>query len=396
MVGGQGDRGVVAAASYEARRYGVHSAMPSVRARRLCPDAVFLAGDYAAYEEASHEVHAIFAAVTPLVEGIALDEAFLDVTGAQRLFGTGVEIGHAIRARVTDELRLSCCVGVAPMKLLAKLASEAAKPRATRAGITAGPGVVEVRPGEERAFLRPLPVRALWGVGPATFERLRRLGVVTVGDLADLPEAALVGALGKANGRHLHLLANAVDDRPVVPERAVKSIGHEQTFAHDIHDADQLGVEAIRMADAVASRLRAHGVAARTVTLKVRFGDFATISRATTVADPIDNGTEIAAAARRLLEQVDVAPGVRLLGVSASNLGERTARQLTLDGDAHEWDDASRAVDEVRRRFGTEAIGPASLVRPGGLHLTRRGLQAWGPDSSDVGAPDGRDRGDTH
>src|SRR5262249_3683577 len=221
---------VVAAASYEARRYGVHSAMPSVRARRLCPDAVFLAGDFAAYEQASREVHDVLRSYTPLVEGIALDEAFLDVTGALRLFGTALEIAAAIRARISNELALSCSVGVAPTKLLAKLASEAAKPKASPSGTTPGAGVVQVEPGEELAFLHPLRVQALWGVGRATLERLRRLGVKTVGDLAAVSEATLVHTLGKANGRHLHRLAEGIDERPVEPDRAVKSIGHEQTF----------------------------------------------------------------------------------------------------------------------------------------------------------------------
>src|SRR6516165_10270326 len=199
IVGGTSDRGVVAAASYEARRYGVHSAMPSTRARRLCPDAVFLAGDFAAYEAASRDVHEIFRSFTPLVEGIALDEAFLDVSGAQRLFGSGADIAAAIRQRVRNELDLSCSVGVAPTKLIAKLASVAAKPKAGPFGVVPGPGVVVVAPGAELAFLHPLPVQALWGVGPATLQRLRRFGVVTIGDLAALPEANLVHALGKAN-----------------------------------------------------------------------------------------------------------------------------------------------------------------------------------------------------
>jgi DNA polymerase IV len=379
VVGGAGERGVVAAASYEARRYGVHSAMPSVRARRLCPDAVFLRGDYPAYQEASEGVFAIFRSFTPLVEGLSLDEAFLDVTGARRLFGDGVAIANLVRGRIRDELRLACSVGVAPTKFLAKLASEAAKPRASAKGISPGPGVVEIRPGEELAFLHPLPVKALWGVGPATFERLSRLGVTTVADLAALPEAALVSALGRANGRHLHQLAQGIDEREVEPDRDVKSIGHEQTFAHDLVDRDDCEREVVRMADAVAARLRHHGRAGRTVTLKVRFGTFTTITRSSTVAEGLDTGPAIAAVARALLDTVDPAAGVRLLGVSVSGLGARAGEQLRL-GDDPGWGSATDAVDQVRERFGSDAIGPASLVGPDGIKLTRRGRQQWGPD----------------
>jgi DNA polymerase IV len=379
VVGGTGPRGVVAAASYEARRYGIHSAMPSMRAQRLCPSAIFLAGDFAAYEATSRDVHAVFRSFTPLVEGIALDEAFLDVSGATRLFGDGATIAAAIRRQVSDELGLACSVGVATTKLLAKLASKAAKPKAGPAGVQPGSGVFVVAPGEELAFLHPLPVQALWGVGPATLERLRRLGVATVGDLAGIPEATLVHTLGKANGRHLHRLAIGVDDRAVEPDRPVKSISHEQTFARDLHDRDELGREIVRMADSVASRLRHHGLAGRTVTLKVRFGSFTTITRSTTVSDPLDEANGIAAAGRALLQGVDPTPGVRLLGVAVSGLAPQVGRQLSLGDDAS-WDTAARAVDDVRERFGPAAIGPATLVGPDGIKLTRRGRQQWGPD----------------
>ena len=382
VVGGTGPRGVVAAASYEARRYGIHSAMPSMRAQRLCPAAIFLSGDFALYEETSRAVHAVFRAFTPLVEGIALDEAFLDVTGATRLFGDGAAIAAAVRQQVTDELQLTCSVGVATTKLLAKLASVAAKPKAGPEGVRPGPGVVVVEPGEELAFLHPLPVQALWGVGPATLERLRRLGVVTVGDLAGLEEAALVLALGKANGRHLHRLANGIDDRAVEPDRPVKSISHEQTFARDLDDRAELALEIVRMADAVGSRLRAQRLVGRTVTVKVRFGSFTTISRSATSHDGLDVGHAIAAVARTLLDTVDPAPGVRLLGVAVSGLTPAVGEQLSLDDDAAGggWSTATQAVDDVRDRFGPTAIGPASLVGSDGLKLTRRGRQQWGPD----------------
>lgn len=390
VVGGSGDRGVVAAASYEARRFGVHSAMSSVRARRLCPHAVFLPGDHGCYEDVSRDVFEVFRSFTPLVEGLSLDEAFLDVTGSLRLFGSGSEIGRAIRDRILDELALACSVGVAPSMFVAKLASEAAKPRATAAGIEPGAQVVEVRPGEELAFLHPLPVQALWGVGPATLVRLERLGVATIGDLAALPEPVVVAALGKASGRHLHRLSWALDDRAVQPDRASKSIGHEQTFARDLFDREACETEVVRMADAVAARLRAHGLVGRTVTLKVRFHDFDTITRSVTLPDGVEHGPALAVVARRLLDGVDPSPGVRLLGVSVANLGPPTPQQLSLDvlggpddpadlGVPRTWDDAAKAVDEIRQRFGEAAIGPARLVDKGRVRVSRRGDQPWGP-----------------
>jgi DNA polymerase-4 len=380
IVGGAGDRGVVASCTYEARAYGIHSAMPSARARRLCPHAVFVHGNYDKYSECSKQIHAIFESFTPLVEGISLDEAFLDVAGARRLFGPAEAIAHLIRDRISGDLALNCAVGVGPSKLIAKLASKAAKPKASMQGPVPGPGVVVVKPGEELAFLHPLPVNALWGVGPATGERLRRFGVTTIGDLAAIPLETLVSSLGPALGRHLHELSWGRDERPVEPVRGVKSIGHEETYAHDLVDREELGQEAVRMADAVASRLRKSGLGGRTITVKVRFHDFSTITRSQTVPGAVDTGPEIARAAWTLLDQVDPTPGVRLLGVSASNLADGAARQLTLD-DVGEpaWGDASRAIDEVRQRFGDGAVGPAALMGEHGLEVKRRGDQQWGP-----------------
>ncbi|HZU74616.1 MAG TPA: DNA polymerase IV [Acidimicrobiales bacterium] len=381
VVGGTGARGVVASCSYEARAFGIHSAMPTVTARRLCPQAVFLHGNFDLYLEASADIHRIFTSFTPLVEGVALDEAFLDVSGCRRLFGEPPEVAAAIRRRVLAEAGLDCSVGVARIKLLAKLASRAAKPKASPTGRRPGPGVVVVEPEEELAFLHPLPVRALWGVGPATGARLARMGVETVGDLAAVPVESLVGALGNAAGQHLHDLAWARDERRVVPDRPTKSIGHEETYARDHHRHDTLRPEVVRMSDAVAARLRHAGLKARTTTLKVRFGDFTTITRSRTEAAPFDSGPVIARAANDLLAHVDVGPGVRLIGVSVSGLAEAESEQLSLDGlDPDDgWDAASRAVDEIRARFGDAAVGPAALAGRAGLRIKRQGDTQWGP-----------------
>ena len=322
VVGGAGPRGVVAAASYEARRYGVFSAMPSSTARRMCPDAVFLPGDHDLYATVSTQVHEVFRSVTPMVEPLALDEAFLDVSGALRLLGSGVEIAQQIRRSIASELDLQCSVGVAPNKFIAKLASKAAKPIAGPQGVRPGPGVVEVRPGEELSFLHPLPVKALWGVGPATLERLERLGIRTVADLAAIDVGALTASIGKAHGRHLHQLSLGIDDRPVEVERQMKSIGHEETFASDRHTIDELQRELVRLADGVAGRLRSHGTGARTFALKIRFAGFSTITRSTTLPSPIHTAHGIIRAVTPLLQTIDPTPGVRLLGVSASNFGE--------------------------------------------------------------------------
>jgi DNA polymerase-4 len=388
VVGGTGGRGVVAAANYEARAYGIFSAMPSARARRVCPHAVFLPGDHAHYGDVSGRVMGIFRSFTPLVEPISLDEAFLDVSGARRSQGDGLAVARRIRDEVQAREGLICSVGVAPSKMLAKLASEAAKPRASMAGPVPGEGVHMIAPGEELAFLHPLPARALWGVGPATLARLERLGVRTVGDIAALPEATLVGVLGSAHGRHLSLLARGIDPRPVEPDQQLKSVGHEETFAHDYHEHEALAREAVRMSDAVAWRLRRAGTAGRTVTLKVRFADFQTITRSSTLPVTVADGPAVAHAALALLAAVDPAPGVRLLGVSVSGLTKGAAQQLSFaDLEGPSWHEVSGAVDAIRERFGDRAIGPASGVDDRGLRVPRRGEQQWGPNDHQNAAP---------
>jgi DNA polymerase-4 len=359
VVGGLGPRGVVAAASYEVREYGVHSAMPMALARRACPHAEFLAPRFAEYERFSGRVMDIMRSVTPLVEPLSLDEAFLDVEGARRRLGDGPTIARHVRERIRGETGLIASVGVATTKFLAKIASDLSKPD----------GLLVVEPGTEEAFLHPLPIGRLWGVGPATLQRLEAIGVTTVGDIAALPESALASALGAAHGSQLARLARNVDDRPVTPERETKSIGNEETFPTDVGDRAALERELVRLSNRVAERLRKAGLEARTITLKLRFGDFRTITRSRTQPASTALSTEIASTARELLAPIDVAPGIRLVGVSASQLGPPSERQgvLDLDGDDPESDRARRgaieaAVDEVRARFGKDALRSTALV----------------------------------
>lgn len=372
VVGGLGSRGVVAAASYEARAFGIHSAMPSVRARRACPEAVFVAPRLDRYTEVSRDVMTILRSATPLVEPLSLDEAFLDVTGAQRLLGSGPEIGEMLRTRLRDELGLAASVGVAVTKMLAKIASDIAKPD----------GMLVIQPGTELEFLHPLPVTRLWGVGPATRRRVERYGVRTIGELSALPVETLVQALGPAAGRHLHDLAWNRDPRPVESQRRAKSIGHEETFAVDRTSRRRLEQDVVRMADLVGARLRDHHVTARTVQLKLRYPDFATITRSRTLADPTDLALVIGRAALALLAEVDVSAGIRLLGVSAMQIDDVAAvqGQLALAETISPQQAAlERTLDAVRERFGAQAVGRAAHSSGPSVQTDRRG-SLWGPD----------------
>lgn len=377
VVGGTGGRGVVSAASYEARRFGVHSALSSAVARRLCPEAVFIHPDMDHYLEVSHQLRAIFETFTPLVEQISVDEAFMDVTGARALIGDARVVADRLRERIHAETELPCSVGIAANKFIAKMASEHAKPRASAGGVEPGFGVFEVRPGDEIGFLHPLPVHLLWGVGPKTRERLETLGIHTIGDLAAIDEDVLCRAVGDAHGRHLHALSHGLDDRAVEPERNAKSIGHEETFSHDIDSVDELRHHLVRLCDAVARRTRDAGVAAGTVMLKVKFSTFETVTRSTTPEIPLTTGPSMVAALDPLLRSLDVSMGVRLLGVHAQKLSGGAPAALTLfdmnpdgslSGIEEQWVPASRAVDSIVQKFGEGVIGPASSLdshRPG-------------------------------
>lgn len=383
IVGGSGRRGVVAAASYEARHFGIRSAMPSAQAKRLCPHAVFVPGNHSDYREISERVMSLMRDITPLVEPLSLDEAFLDVTSARRLFGEGPEIAQQLRASILDVTGLQCSAGVASNKFLAKLATEHAKPSAARTGPVPGRGVYVVAPGDELTFLHPLPARSLWGVGPATMLRLADIGVVTVGDLAATSLEVVVQAVGPSVGRHLYELAHGRDTRAVEPEQTAKSISQEQTFEVDRADPSQLRRDLLRMCDGVAARLRTASLRARTVNLKARYGDFRTISRSLTIDPSTSSSAEIYHIAKTLLDSIEVGAGLRLLGVGVSNLEERAQEQLSLDDiaghPASNRKEAELAVDEIRQRFGTTAIGPAALITPGqGLDTRTENDKRWG------------------
>jgi DNA polymerase-4 len=358
IVGG-GNRGVVLAANYPARRYGVHSALPMTRARRLCPEAVVLSPDYTDFEGVSSSVMEVFRQVTPLVEAVSLDEAFLDVSGATRRLGTPLEIAEHIRARVADEQRITCSVGVAGSVSVAKLASRRAKPD----------GVLVVPPREVTQFLHPLDVGELYGVGEKTREQLHRFGLLTVGDVAHTPVATLQRALGLAMGTQLHHLAWGSDRRTITPRRAThepdKSMGAEETFGRDTDDRLVVLRELLRLGTKVTARMRSAGVAGRTVTLKVRFADFTTITRSRTLTDATDVTGEVHAAATGLYDALGLQRArIRLVGVRVEGLvpREQVQRQLVLGARDRGWEEADRASDAAALRFGRGAVRRATLL----------------------------------
>lgn len=352
VVGGAGARGVVASASYEARAFGIHSAMPAVRARRLCPDAIFLPGDFEAYRTHSNRFREVLLSYTPLVETISLDEAFMDVGGATRLFGEPVEIATKIRADVEREVGVTCSAGVAATKFVAKLASDLCKPD----------GLLHVPAAGTATFLEPLAVRRLWGVGEKTAELLGRLAIRSVGDLARTPRTVLERLLGEAASKHLTDLAHGVDPREVVPFEPAKSVGHEETFDRDLDEEEEILRELLHLSGRVAARLREDGYRARTVTLKVRMPNFTTLTRAKTLADATDVGSDLYHVVAELYRAL---PGerrrVRLLGVQASGLTQAAAEQLALLR-RERWSDVERTLDRIEARFGRGAAKQATLL----------------------------------
>ena len=357
IVGGPAEaRGVVAAASYEARKFGVHSAMSSHRAHKLCPHGVFITARMSRYAEISHRIHLILQDYTPLIEPISIDEAFLDVTASRALFGGGEEIGRAIKRRIREEIGLVASVGVAPNKYLAKLASDLEKPD----------GFVVIAQAEAEARLAPLPVWRLWGVGKVTGQALAKAGVATIGELARIPDARLEAIAGSYAPR-LKQLARGVDDRPVVPDADARSIGAENTFARDIAAADRLRAELDLLSERVATRARAEGTPGHTVHLKARYADFTTVTRAMTLPEPTFDSIVIRDAARELLEQRLDRRGrpLRLLGVSLSNLvhADEMTRDLFSETTQAKREASSRnrtldaVMDRLKERFGSGIVG---------------------------------------
>lgn len=356
IIAGGGNRSVVLSATYEARRFGVTSAMPMARARRLCPQGVVLEPDFTRYSQISDAIMATFHSVTDLVEPLSLDEAFLDIAGAQRRLGTPTHIAQWLRDIIADEQGITCSVGVASTKFVAKLASGLAKPD----------GMIIVPHDEVLGFLHQLPVGALWGVGERTEESLTRLGLRTVADIAHTPVETLRRAMGDSSGSHLHALAWGRDERSVVRQQREKSIGSDETFAYDVDDPVVIHRELLRLADRTAARVRSAGMMGRTVSIKVRFADFTTITRAKTLREPTDVSREIYATARSLFDALGLQRArIRLVGVRMEGLveSERAPIQATLDEPDHGWRDADRAVDRASARFGAGAVRPAALVR---------------------------------
>jgi len=360
IVGGRDPtaRGVVSAASYEARRFGVHSAMPLRAAYALCPDGVFLSVDGRKYQRVSREVMAILRRFTPLVEPISIDEAFLDVTGSRALFGDGPTIAAAIKTAIREEVGLTASVGVATTKLVAKIASDLRKPD----------GLVVVPPGQEAAFLAALPIARLWGVGEKTASALGVYGVTTIGDLAVLPEDVLVRRFGK-HGASLAARARGIDPDPVGGGDPAKSIGHEHTFDVDTSDPEMIERTLLAMADGVASRLRSAGLRAGTIQVKIRDSSFRTITRQRTLLEPTDLAEPIWQVALELTRPEVRGLRVRLLGVSASHLGDREQLGLFDAAGSVEGDRRSdrrrrvtQAADAIRRRYGDRAVTRARLL----------------------------------
>ena len=362
-------RSVVSSASYEARRFGVRSAMPIARARQLCPQIIFVTPDYDKYRRASRRVMQIFRDFTPLVEPLSIDEAFLDVAGSIGLFGEPLEIARQIKDRVFEDTGLPLSVGLAGSKFVAKLASQRAKPE----------GILEIPPHRTLEFLHPLPIGAMWGVGAATERALQARAIHTVGDLAREPLASLRAIVGAASATKLHELANGRDTREVETTRVEKSIGHEETFAADVSDVDELERELLRLATRTSERLRDAGLETRTVAIKVRWDTFETVSRSRTLAEPTNATQRVYRTARELF--ATLSPGgrpprpVRLIGVRAEQLVPAGSEGHGLWDDDEQWRAIDSAVDEVRERFGSLGLTSARLLGGRGDVVDPRSLQ---------------------
>ncbi len=358
MFVGGAERGVVLSANYEARAFGIEGGMPSSRARRMCPQAVAVPPDFDTYGEVSAGIVAVFESVTAHVESASIDEAYLDVTGSLRALGTPREIGEHLRALVADEQGITCSVGIGPSKFIAKIASGQAKPD----------GLVEVLPGDVTSFLHPLPVTKIWGVGEATAERLHRLGIMSVADLAHTPASTLQRAFGPHQGMLLSELAWGRDGRRVVARPGERGVGCQETFSRDTDDPALVRAELLRVAGTVAWRMRQAGVLGRTVTLTLRFADFRTVSKTLTLASPTDSTDELHAQAMALYGRFGLErPRIRRVGIRVEGLvdADKAYCQPTLDAPERGWREAELAADAVRRKFGPHGVERAVLTRHG-------------------------------
>ena len=354
VVVGAGIRGVVLSANYKAREFGIRAAMPVGRAKRMAPHAIFVAPEHHRYSEISERVMNIFNSYTPLVEAISLDEAFLDVTGARRLLGTGREIAEKIRTEVREQEGITCSVGIATNKFIAKLASQNCKPN----------GLLEISEDRVLEFLHPLPVRAIWGVGPKTAESLDRLGLKTVADIANTPRSTLMRALGDSTGESLYELSWGRDYRDVSPDEPNKSISAAETFSHDIESPEEILREYLRLSERVAERLRSRNLFAKTITIKVRFADFTTINRSKTLPVGTDSTHEIYDVVKKLYRALNIDRArLRLVGVSLDNLEEDAPQQLVLGARENGWREAEGAMDKAKARFGNSSVKPGRLIR---------------------------------
>ena len=357
IVGYDGNRGVVLSATYEARKLGVHSAMPMSRALRLAPNAIVVEPDHEKYSEVSENVMAIFESITPLVQPLSVDEAFLDISGAQKLMGTPSQIGEVIRARVSDEQGITCSVGVASTMFVAKLATNFAKPDGLH--VVPADKVIE--------FLHPLPIGALWGVGEKTAEQLSRLGLVNVSDIANTPVKTLARVVGQAAAEHLYELSWGRDPRTVTPNQAEKSIGAERTFESDIDDPEEILAQILDLSNKVAKRLRAANYFSRTITIKVRFADFTSVTRSKSLPSSTDLVTDIYATSKSLFEAMHLQRArIRLVGVRATGLVPTSESSVQLEFSERDsgWREAEEAMDQVSLKFGNSAVKPARLIKP--------------------------------
>ena len=357
IVGYDGNRGVVLSATYEARKLGVHSAMPMSRALRLAPNAIVVEPDHEKYSEVSENVMAIFESITPLVQPLSVDEAFLDISGAQKLMGTPSQIGEVIRARVSDEQGITCSVGVASTMFVAKLATNFAKPDGLH--VVPADKVIE--------FLHPLPIGALWGVGEKTAEQLSRLGLVNVSDIANTPVKTLARVVGQAAAEHLYELSWGRDPRTVTPNQAEKSIGAERTFESDIDDPEEILAQILDLSNKVAKRLRAANYFSRTITIKVRFADFTSVTRSKSLPSSTDLATDIYATSKSLFEAMHLQRArIRLVGVRATGLVPTSESSVQLEVPERDsgWREAEEAMDQVSLKFGNSAVKPARLIKP--------------------------------